>query len=229
MPPEWQLRQSFSKLQYSCKYYFTDSRWSKCPVRWLPCFTWNMASGGAPGAMDSLRARGSKPGRRKKANGAASRVQQFYDEFNSSSSSRDSSSDEGQKGTFFGYKNRPRAPMIRPTSASAGHPTSVEIPPEINSTPSDASSVASPKFHFPDPPTSPGLTANQDIKDSALNVIYQKRIRELKSIQWDCSEFLTLYLANSRSLLPVATLLRLLSSRRIFLLGQISLVDFGAQ
>ena len=141
-----------------------------------------MASGGAPGAMDSLRGRGSKPGRRKKANGAASRVQQFYDEFQSSHSSQDSSSDDdGQKGTFFGYKNRPRAPMIRPSSA--GRPSSVEIPRETNSTPSDVSSVASPKFHFPDPPTSPGLTPNQDIKDSALNVIYQKRIRELKSIQ----------------------------------------------
>jgi len=143
-----------------------------------------MASGGAPGAMDSLKARGSKPGRKKKSNGASSRVQQFYDEFQSSQSSHDSSSDDddAQKGTFFGYKNRPRAPMIRPASASGGRPTSVEIPVETNSTPSDASSVTSPKFHFPDPPMSPGLTPNQDIKDSALNVIFQKRIRELKSI-----------------------------------------------
>jgi hypothetical protein len=146
-----------------------------------------MASG-APGAMDSLKGRISKSGRKRKNKGTASRIQQFYDEFNSSPSSPESESDDDQKGTFFGYKNRPRAPMIRPVPA--GRPTSIEIPRESNSTPSDSGSVTSPKFHFSEPPMSPGLTPNQDIKDSALNVIFQKRIRTLKSISSVASVFI---------------------------------------
>ena len=31
------------------------------------------------------------------------------------------------------------------------------------------------------PPVSPGLSANQDLKDKALDIIYQKKIKELKS------------------------------------------------
>jgi len=146
-----------------------------------------MASG-APGAMDSLKGRISKSGRKRKNKGTASRIQQFYDEFNSSPSSPESESDDDQKGTFFGYKNRPRAPMIRPVPA--GRPTSIEIPRESNSTPSDSGSVTSPKFHFSEPPMSPGVTPNQDIKDSALNVIFQKRIRTLKSISSVASVFI---------------------------------------
>ena len=130
-----------------------------------------MASG-ATGAMDSLKGRVSRSGKIKKT--PSSRVKQFYDEFNSSQSSLDASSDESEKGTFFGYKNRPKAPMIRPVSA--------DVPQDLNSTPSESGSLKSPKFYYTDPPVSPGLTPNQDIKDNALNVIYQKRIRELKSI-----------------------------------------------
>ena len=136
-----------------------------------------MASG-VTGAMDSLKGRVSRSGKIKKT--PSSRVKQFYDEFNSSQSSLDASSDESEKGTFFGYKNRPKAPMIRPVSAA--RPASADVPQDLNSTPSESGSLKSPKFYYTDPPVSPGLTPNQDIKDNALNVIYQKRIRELKSI-----------------------------------------------
>ena len=140
-----------------------------------------MSSSGAPGAMDSLKSRISKKGRKNKNGNTPSRVQQFYEEFNSSQESNESSDDSDDKSTFFGYKNRPRAPMIRPLSAN--RPMAIDLPFESNATPSDESSVTSPKgtFQFPEPPMSPGLSKNQDIKDSALNVIYQKRIKELKS------------------------------------------------
>ncbi len=146
-------------------------------------------SSGAPGAMESLKSRIPRKSRKgQHRHHPQSRVQQFYDEFESSHSSHsESGSDDadGDKGTFFGYRNRPRAPMIRPISAN--RPLSSEYNQKPESTPSDdvtdPSSVTSSKggFQFPESPISPGLSKNQDIKDSALNVIFQKRIKELKS------------------------------------------------
>jgi len=141
-----------------------------------------MSSSGAPGAMDSLKSRIPKKGRKNRNGSTPSRVRQFYDEFNSSQESNSSNNDsDDDKTTFFGYKNRPRAPMIRPLSAN--RPMAIDLPAESNATPSDESSVTSPRgnFQYPEVPISPGLSKNQDIKDSALNVIYQKRIKELKS------------------------------------------------
>ena len=136
----------------------------------------------APGAMDSLKSKIPKRGRKNRGqnntNQPPSRVQQFYEEFNSSQSASTEDSDSSDNGTFFGYKNRPKAPMIRPVSATQ------PISPEFISTPSDSGSINSSNkgtFSFPEP-LSPGLSKNQDIKDSALNVIFQKRIKELKSI-----------------------------------------------
>ena len=147
-------------------------------------------SSGAPGAMESLKSRIPRKSRKgQHRHNPQSRVQQFYDEFESSHSSHsESGSDDdvdGDKGTFFGYRNRPRAPMIRPISAN--RPLSADFHQKPESTPSDdvtdPPSVTSLKgtFHFPESPLSPGLSKNQDIKDSALNVIFQKRIKELKS------------------------------------------------
>jgi hypothetical protein len=60
------------------------------------------------GAMDQLKTRIRKSSRKRRSLRSPSRVQQFYEEFESSGSSRDvtasDDSDDAEKGTFFGYR-----------------------------------------------------------------------------------------------------------------------------
>ena len=84
-----------------------------------------------------------------------SKVQQFYHKFNSHNSDSSSSSSEDDDGpAFFTFKT-PKAPSIR-------------------------SENKSPNYYY-QPPISPGLSKNQDIKDQAYEMVFKRRIDDLKS------------------------------------------------
>lgn len=98
-----------------------------------------------------------------------SKVKQFYSDFNSESSSSSSSSeDEGP--TVFTF-NRATAPKLRPDPSVASSLRSLS--PTFSSTYSFGSSSK--------PILSPGLSRNQDIKDVALDMVYQRKIKDLQS------------------------------------------------
>ncbi len=136
--------------------------------------------------MEALKARelskrGS--GRRKKKR-FQSRVKQFYSDFNSDESSDDSkksSSDEDTTSVFT--FSRARAPKLRPESQGGATASHHDLQLESHfggdgfSSPGSYYSSYSSKL-----PLSPGLTKNQDMKDVALDLVYQRKIRDLKSI-----------------------------------------------
>ena len=112
----------------------------------------------------------SKKGRKKQ-----SKVQQFYSEYNSSTSSsappsRSSSlsSENDAEVRVFTFENirSPRSPTREPAA-------------------SDANGAATPnptsRSKSRSRPTTPGVTKNQRIKDEALSIVYQNKIKDLRS------------------------------------------------
>ena len=90
----------------------------------------------------------------KKQSKSRSRVKTFYDKFSRESSTSNSSSDESE-GVF---KFNVKAPVLK--------------------TDSDTYSNWSSSYQ---PPISPGLTKNQDVKDQAYAKLFTRRIDDLKS------------------------------------------------
>ena len=116
------------------------------------------------------------------------KIQKFYSEFNSESSSSSTSlSEDNDRGVFtFETKHLRHNYDIKPPEP---HTNKRQLPKKIiNANPiTDNNSLTSPKdadmvLNIPPPvaPMSPGLSRNQDLKDKALEIIYQKKIKELK-------------------------------------------------
>ena len=125
--------------------------------------------------MENLKTPLDKKGRKLEK---LTKVQRFYSEFNSdlSSSSSSSSSYVGENIFTFETKEIPNTKFNDKLSTEMKD--------------ANFSSKASPKTFDKKksseactliPPVSPGLSANQDLKDKALDIIYQKKIKELKS------------------------------------------------
>ena len=115
-------------------------------------------------------------GKSKKGRKTKSKVQQFYSEFNSSTSSsappsRSSSlsSENDAEVRVFTFENihSPRSPSREPTTASDANGAT---------TPNPTSRAKSRSR-----PTTPGVTKNQRIKDEALSIVYQNKIKDLRS------------------------------------------------
>ena len=117
------------------------------------------------------------------------KIQKFYSEFNSESSSSSTSlSEDNERGVFtFETKHLRHNYDIKPPEP---HTNKRQLPRKIinSNAVTDNNSLASPKkdadmvANNPTPvaPMSPGLSRNQDLKDKALEIIYQKKIKELK-------------------------------------------------
>ena len=124
--------------------------------------------------MENLKTPLDKKGRKL---GNLTKVQRFYSEFNSdrSSSSSSLSSDEDDK--VFSFENKSfRNTKLQNKLSNQKH---VNLGSDLYASEQEKKkNVESTNLV---PPVSPGLSANQDLKDKALDIIYQKKIRELKS------------------------------------------------
>ena len=124
--------------------------------------------------MENLKAPMNKKGRKLEN---LSKSQRFYSEFNSDPSSSSSSSSSDEDGKAFNFENK-RTPnskfydkiLTNNTKSDNGSDNSLIVREKMNS---ETTNII--------PPVSPGLSANQDLKDKALDIIYQKKIKELKS------------------------------------------------
>ena len=117
------------------------------------------------------------------------KIQKFYSEFNSeSSSSSTSPSEDNDRGVFTFETRRSRHNYdIKPQEP---HSNKRQLPSKIinANAVTDNNLLSSPKedadkvvnYAPPVAPMSPGLSRNQDLKDKALEIIYQKKIKELK-------------------------------------------------
>ena len=155
--------------------------------------------------MDTLKTGLSKSGKRRKHK---SRVRQFYSDFNSSDSSNDDdrASPFWETGSaspdVFTFDHTPK----RNSGAAAAHRRSRSVPraPRTNEAklvpvPLDDNSLNGHNGESKEdeslsssvsdlvlspgamPLVSPGLSRNQDMKDKALALIYQKKIKDLRS------------------------------------------------
>ena len=94
----------------------------------------------------------------KKQSKSRSRVKTFYDKFSRASSTSNSSSDNESEGGAEVFKFNVKAPVLKTDSDTYSN---------------WSSSVQ--------PPISPGLTKNQDVKDQAYAKLFTRRIDDLKS------------------------------------------------
>ena len=135
--------------------------------------------------MENLKTPVDKKGRRLDN---LTKVQRFYSEFNSDSNSPSSStSSEGDRNVFT-FESK--ATVHHNTAAKAQNRVKNQYLDTSNSLnvntfeqPSIKDSHNNDKIisHAPPAlPMSPGLSSNQDLKDKALDLIYQKKIKELK-------------------------------------------------
>ncbi len=160
--------------------------------------------------MESLMAPELSAGGRRRKRRHRSRVRQFYSDFNSDSSSPTSDSDAdhavtpdgGGRARARGRRNRntdarvftfertpdrslPRAPRgyqngHSPSDYNSLSPRSQSVGPTRPLSPwGTHSSRRGPELENP---LSPGVTSNQDLKDRAYELIYQKKIKDLRSI-----------------------------------------------
>ena len=136
--------------------------------------------------MENLKTPVDKKGRRLDN---LTKVQRFYSEFNSDSNSPSSStSSEGDRNVFtfeskaFGHHNVAAKTQGRVKNHN------LDISNSLNVNSFEQCSIKDSHNNGkiinnapPQPPMSPGLSSNQDLKDKALDLIYQKKIQELKS------------------------------------------------
>ena len=106
------------------------------------------------------------------------KVQRFYSEFNSdlSSSSSSLSPDEDRKA--FSFENKRFRNTKLQNKLSNQKPAPNLFPDHSANEQEKKKNVESTSLALP---MSPGLSVNQDLKDKALDIIYQKKIKELKS------------------------------------------------
>ena len=121
----------------------------------------------------------------KKGRKAKSKVQQFYSEYNTSASSSSSpsrssspSSENDAEVRVFTFENirSPRNPNRDSAVAAAGDANNGLTTATASST-SNSTSRARSRSR----PTTPGVTKNQRIKDEALSIVYQNKIKGLRS------------------------------------------------
>ena len=134
--------------------------------------------------MENLKAPLNKKGRKLEN---LSKSQRFYSEFNSdqSSSSSSSSSDEDGGAFNFDIKRNQNSKFYdnnlnKHTKSENASNHSLSVREKMSS---ETTNIIL--------PVSPGLSANQDLKDKALDIIYQKKIKELKS------KIVLMYLTNA--------------------------------
>ena len=137
--------------------------------------------------MEALKSKETlKKRSRRKGKNYKSRVKQFYSDFNSdeSSDSKNSSSDDGGASVFT--FNRARAPKLRPDPESLSQQdlgSLASSSPGYSYGAQGFGGQISPGSYssYSRLPVSPGLSKNQDVKDVALDLVYQRKIRDLKS------------------------------------------------
>jgi hypothetical protein len=136
--------------------------------------------------MDSLKSRVTRKPKK-------SRVQQFYSDFNSDAGSASSDSDNDNNNSnaggghvgdaaVFTFQTAPRAPVLRPDADD------LDVTEELNGSSADSSLLLAAARAVHPPPMSPGLTRNQDLKDTAFQIIFQKKIKDLKRKQLQSSK-----------------------------------------
>ena len=118
----------------------------------------------------------------KKGRKAKSKVQQFYSEYNTSASSSSSpsrssspSSENDAEVRVFTFENirSPRSPNRDSAVAAAVDAN--------NGLTTASTSNSTSRARSRSRPTTPGVTKNQRIKDEALSIVYQNKIKGLRS------------------------------------------------
>ena len=125
--------------------------------------------------MENLKAPLDKKGRKLEA---LTKVQRFYSEFNSDISSSSSSLSSNSNENVFTFDNKriQNSSVYDKLSHKAKETT---IGSDMSPKAVDKKKIAAADTLIPS--LSPGLSSNQDLKDKALDIIYQKKIKELKS------------------------------------------------
>ena len=127
----------------------------------------------------------------KKGRKAKSKIQQFYSEYNSSTSgssppSRSSSpsSENDAEVRVFTFENirSPKSPN-RDAAAVAAEVSEVAAAHDASNglTPAATTPNSTWRARSRSRPTTPGVTKNQRIKDEALSIVYQNKIKDLRS------------------------------------------------
>lgn len=130
--------------------------------------------------MENLKTPLDKKGRKLEK---LTKVQRFYSEFNSDRSSSSSSSSLYVDDRIFTFETK-EIPNNKFNDKLSTKMKDANF--SAKTSPKTIDKKKSSEACTLIPPVSPGLSANQDLKDKALDIIYQKKIKELKSKKHSC-------------------------------------------